>query len=147
MARKRKVNFDFYLSGNSNLSIRDDFNQYMSCFEILLREKLQPLLKVETKLRLFWIYFKGFATNFTEKHGHYLPLNKYPFFQNMVVFHINDEVSIWETFSDIQKKEFLKNKWLLLFSCLTPDLWNVNLETIIELVEDAHLQFIDMKIK
>ena len=54
---------------------------------------------------------------------------------------------MWRTFSDIQKKEFLRNRWLLLFSNLTPDVWNMSLETVIESVGEAYLQFLDTEIK
>ncbi len=136
MARKRKVTFEFYGQHKAKQEVLEDFLLYEAMFDELLRTHLQQYINIKTKVVRLKIYFRGFANSITSEKGFYLPETKAPFFQNTVIFHIHDVLDdTWLDMIRDEKITYLKDKWILLFRCLRPEFWTINVEDIISIVE------------
>lgn len=136
MARKRKVTFEFYGQHKAKQEVLEDFLLYEAMFDELLRTHLQQYINIKTKVVRLKIYFRGFANSITSEKGFYLPETKAPFFQNTVIFHIHDVLDdTWLYKERDEKITYLRDKWVLLFRCLQSELWTINIDEIISIVE------------
>ncbi len=136
MARKRKVSFMFYGQHEASKEVLKDFLLYEEMFDELLRTHLQQYIDLKTKVVRLKIYFRGFATKITSERGFYLPTTKAPFFQNSVIFHIHDVLDdTWLDMTHDEKITYLRDKWILLFRCLQPEFWTIEITEVVSIVE------------